>query len=170
MALVFLIVLIGLPVMEIAVFIEAGDRIGLWPTVGAILATAAIGLAIIRMQGLTVLARMQENLRIERFPGNELFDGACLLVAGACLITPGFITDSIGFLLLIVPLRRLFGRLLWRYAERRGYTINTGDVDGDVIVDVEYDDITDRARKDPDRASADKRLAGPEVNDNDSRR
>jgi len=167
MALVFLITLIALPVMEIAVFIEAGDRIGLWPTVGAILATAVIGLAIIRMQGLAILARMQDNLRAERFPGTELFDGACLLVAGACLITPGFITDSIGVLLLIVPLRRGIGRLLWRYAEARGYTMRTGDPDGDVIIDVEYDDVTDRARRDGDAAPDGNRLTGPKSNDNE---
>ena len=149
MALLFFLILIGIPIAEIAVFIEAGDRFGLWPTVGGILATAAIGMAIIRMQGLTVLRRVQENLQAERFPGQEIFDGLCLFVAGAMLVTPGFITDTFGFLLLIVPLRRMLGGLAWRQAEKRGFSVmppgvspgNPGAHDGTVI-DGEFHDVT----------------------------
>ncbi len=143
MALWFLLALIGLPIIEIAVFIEAGDRIGLWPTVGAILATAAIGLTLIRLQGMAVLRRAQENLAREQFPGLELFDGLCLFIAGALLITPGFITDTFGFLLLIVPLRRWLGRRVWGWAQGRGYTIETGGAEGEIVViNGEFADVT----------------------------
>ncbi|MEK9753854.1 MAG: FxsA family protein [Rhodospirillaceae bacterium] len=145
MGILFLILLIGLPIMEIAVFIEAGERIGLWPTIGAIFATAVIGLAIIRFQGLGVLERARRALAQEQFPGLELFDGLCLLVAGALLITPGFVTDTLGFLLLIVPLRRLTGALAWRHMQARGFVVR-GEGQGagaaGVVIDGEYDDVT----------------------------
>jgi UPF0716 protein FxsA len=149
MALWFFLILIGMPIAEIAVFIEAGDRFGLWPTVGGIVATAVIGMAMIRMQGLTVLRRVQENLQAERFPAREIFDGLCLLIAGAMLVTPGFITDTFGFLLLVVPLRRMLGAIAWRQAEKRGFSVmppgmgagNPGAHDGTVI-DGEFHDVS----------------------------
>jgi UPF0716 protein FxsA len=167
MALLFLLVLIGTPVLEIAVFIEVGDRIGLWPTLAGILATAVIGMAVIRVQGLAVLARAQENLRAERFPALEIFDGVCLLLAGAMLITPGFVTDSFGFLLLIVPLRRVAGRLAWRYAEARGFTVAAasgagasggGPAADTTIIDVDYEDVTGTPGAQPDDKAAKKRI------------
>ena len=150
MALWILLFLIGTPIAEIAVFIEAGERFGLWPTVGGILATAALGMFIIRLQGLGVLQRAQENLQAERFPGQEIFDGVCLLIAGAMLITPGFITDSIGFLLLIVPLRRWAGAWAWRIAEKRGLNISGSNgmyrsTEG-VVINGDFHDVT---RADP---------------------
>ena len=122
MAIWFLLILIGLPILEISVFIEAGEHFGLWLTISGIFATAIIGMVVIRMQGLVVLGRAQESLKVEQFPGREIFDGVCLLISGAMLVTPGFVTDSFGFLLLIVPLRRWAGAQSWRYAEKRGFT------------------------------------------------
>ncbi len=122
MAIWFLLMLIGLPIVEISVFIEAGEHFGLLLTISGIFATAIIGMVVIRIQGLVVLSRAQESLKVERFPGREVFDGVCLLIAGAMLVTPGFVTDSFGFLLLIVPLRRWAGAQSWRYAEKRGFT------------------------------------------------
>lgn len=157
MALWFLLALIGIPIAEIAVFIEAGDRIGLWPTVFAIIATAAIGMTIIRIQGLAVLRRAQEQLQAEQFPGVEIFDGLCLLIAGGCLITPGFITDAFGFLLLIVPLRRWIGGWAWRYAERRGAFVSTvhagrGQPEGGVIIDGDFQDVSAEDTDEPPSA------------------
>ena len=122
MAIWFLLILIGLPIVEISVFIAAGEHFGLWLTISGIFATAIIGMVVIRMQGLVVLSRAQESLKVEQFPGREIFDGVCLLISGAMLVTPGFVTDSFGFLLLIVPLRRWAGGQSWRYAEKRGFT------------------------------------------------
>jgi len=166
MALLILLVLIGTPVLEIAVFIEVGERIGLWPTLAGIVLTAVIGMAVIRAQGLAVLARAQDNLKAERFPALEIFDGVCLLLAGAMLITPGFVTDTFGFLLLIVPLRRLAGRLAWRYAEARGFTVaGTGGPggprpgwQGDGVIDGEFEDITGQEGEDARAASPNKRI------------
>lgn len=147
MALWILLFLIGVPIAEIAVFIEAGDRIGLWPTVAAIVATAVIGMFIIRLQGLAVIRRAQENLQADRFPGREIFDGLCLVLAGAMLVTPGFITDTIGFLLLIVPLRRWAGTRAWRAAERRGFTMAPPGLHEQpargAVINGEFHDVTD---------------------------
>lgn len=106
MAFLFLIAFITVPIVEIAVFIQVGERIGLWPTIAIVILTAIMGTAMLRQQGLSVLFRIQENLAANRIPVQELFDGVCLVIAGALLLTPGFVTDSIGFLLFIAPLRR----------------------------------------------------------------
>ncbi len=105
MALVIFLALIGVPVIEIAVFIEVGGRIGLWPTVGLIVLTALVGTALLRHQGLSTLARARASLDQGKLPMRELLDGVCLLIAGALLLTPGFVTDAVGALLLVPPLR-----------------------------------------------------------------
>ncbi len=105
MALVIFLALIGVPVIEIAVFIEIGGRIGLWWTVGLVVLTAVIGTALLRHQGLSTLARARASLDQGKLPVRELLDGVCLLIAGALLLTPGFVTDAVGALLLVPPLR-----------------------------------------------------------------
>ena len=97
MAFLLLIAFIATPIIEIAVFIEVGGRIGLWSTIGIVILTAVIGTAMLRQQGISVLFRIQENLNANRMPVRELFDGVCLVAAGALLLTPGFVTDAIGF-------------------------------------------------------------------------
>ena len=96
---------ITIPIAEIAVFIEVGDRFGLWPTLAGIFGTALAGTYLIRQQGISVFKEVQRKLDAGEFPAKQVFDGLCLLVAGALLLTPGFITDAIGFILL-VPLTR----------------------------------------------------------------
>jgi len=92
------------PIIEIAVFIELGGYLGLWPTIGTVILTAAIGSALLRLQGFSILARVTESLNEGRLPMAEVFDGLCVLVAGALLLTPGFVTDGIGFLGLVAVL------------------------------------------------------------------
>ena len=106
MPLFFLLsIVILIPLVEIGVFIEIGSVIGLWPTLGAIVLTAISGMALIRKQGLATLARAQNTFTAGQLPVRELFDGFCLLLAGAFLLTPGFVTDALGGLLLIPWLR-----------------------------------------------------------------
>jgi UPF0716 protein FxsA len=110
MGLIILLALIGVPILEIAVFIQAGKWIGLWPTVGIVILTAVVGTALLRIQGLSTIARARESLEAGQLPVAEVFDGLCLLIGGALLLTPGFITDALGFLLLIPPVRLLLRR------------------------------------------------------------
>ncbi len=120
MGLAILVLLVGIPLIEIAVFIEVGGVIGLWPTIAIVIATAVLGTALLRRQGLATLQRAQTELAAQRLPVKELFDGICLLVGGALLLTPGFVTDACGLALLIPPLRAILGRWLWQLAMRRG--------------------------------------------------
>lgn len=114
MAFLILLAFIGVPLVEIALFIQVGGFIGLWPTIAIVIATAMAGTALIRRQGLNTLRRAQREMDAQRLPVRELFDGVCLLFAGAMLLTPGFLTDAAGFVLLAPPLRRLLGNYIWR--------------------------------------------------------
>jgi UPF0716 protein FxsA len=106
---------IGVPIAEIVVFIEVGGRIGLGPTILIVMATALAGAALLRQQGLATLNRARHELAEGRLPLAEVFDGLCLLFAGALLLTPGFITDGAGLLLFVPGLRARLRALLGRH-------------------------------------------------------
>jgi UPF0716 protein FxsA len=103
---IFLILFIVIPLIEIYFLIQVGEVIGAWPTVLLVVLTAVIGVGLLRWQGMTTMMRFQSELAQGAVPAMPLFEGMMLLVAGALLLTPGFVTDSIGFLLLVPPLRR----------------------------------------------------------------
>ncbi|MDP6259137.1 MAG: FxsA family protein [Rhodospirillales bacterium] len=146
---------VGVPIIEITVFIAVGDHIGLWPTLAAIFLTAAIGTWMLRTQGLGILSRVQEHLNQRRFPMAEVFDGLCLLVAGAFLLTPGFVTDGVGFLLFFPPFRALIKQAVGAVLVARGgihvYTSENGTdypigpgMNGSVdntVIDGEYEEV-----------------------------
>jgi len=94
------------PLAEIYVLIQVGGVIGALPTVALVVFTAVLGATLIRAQGLATVARIRSSLDRGEVPAVEILEGACLLVAGALLLTPGFVTDSVGFLLLLPVLRR----------------------------------------------------------------
>jgi UPF0716 protein FxsA len=106
-ALILFGLLVGLPILEVYTFIQVGQAIDVWPTIGLVILTAVMGTALIRWQGMAVLGRAQAALARGEAPLREVFDGVCLLVAGVLLLTPGFITDTIGFLLILPPVRLL---------------------------------------------------------------
>lgn len=103
-----------LPAVELALLIEIGSRVGTLPTFVLILATGAIGAALARREGLGVLGRVRRDLDEGRLPATPLVDAVLILVAGALLITPGVITDLVGFGLLTPPVRGAVRRWLWR--------------------------------------------------------
>lgn len=109
MSFYFLAIFVAIPIIEIAVFIQAGELIGLWPTIGVVVLTAILGTSLMRAQGLQTLAKAQSQMDQGEMPIGALFDGICILVAGVLLLTPGFVTDTFGFLLLVPPLRQLIG-------------------------------------------------------------
>lgn len=131
MGFLILLAFIMVPIAEIAVFIKAGDLIGLWPTIAAVVLTAIIGTAMLRHQGLATLVRLRATMDRGELPVRELFDGACLLLAGALLLTPGFLTDAVGFLLLVPPVRALAGATLWHRMQRSGnFSVHVGGMQG----------------------------------------
>lgn len=97
---------------EMATFFWVESWIGLAWALLLALATAFIGSYLVRRAGLSVLARLREKLNQAQLPGRELSDGAAILVSGAFLISPGFITDTLGFLLLLPPIRDLIYRVV----------------------------------------------------------
>ena len=112
MAFGILITLIGVPLLEIAIFIRLGEAIGLWWTLGIIVLTAVVGTALLRWQGLDTLRRARAAFGRGQLPMAEVLDGLFLLIAGVLLLTPGFFTDVVGFSLFIPPIRALLRALL----------------------------------------------------------
>jgi len=107
MPLLFLLLFIAMPVIEIAVFIQAGDLIGLWPTLAVVIVTGISGTILLRAQGYSVVRRIRSRMEEGQPSLFEMFEGLCIFAAGLLLLTPGFVTDTIGFLLFLPPLRRL---------------------------------------------------------------
>jgi len=100
-----LIAFIAVPIIEIALFIQIGGFLGLFPTLAIVVLTAIAGTYLVRAQGLSVLSQLQSRFREMNDPSEPLVHGAMILFSGALLLTPGFFTDFIGFLLLIPNVR-----------------------------------------------------------------
>jgi UPF0716 protein FxsA len=154
---ILLIAFIGVPLIEIAVLIQIGGWIGLWPTLGLIILTAIVGSMELRSQGLATVAKLRTQLDQGELPAQTLFDGVCLLFAGALLLTPGFVTDIAGFSLFLPPVRRFLrvtvGRAVAKRAEVHVHHSRGGPAargSRETVVDVEYEDITPGGRDGPD--------------------
>lgn len=101
-----LLLFIAVPLIEMWLLIEVGAVIGGLPTIGLVVLTAFIGINLLRMQGSHTLRRFQSRAASGQLPGQEIVEGMMLAVAGALLLTPGFVTDTIGFALLVPGIRR----------------------------------------------------------------
>jgi len=112
-----LVLFLTIPLLEIYLLIKVGGIIGALPTVFMVVFTAVLGAWLLRIQGFATLARIKRTMAQGGIPAMEMLEGAVLLVSGALLLTPGFFTDTIGFLCLIPSLRRtmirwMLGRFL----------------------------------------------------------
>ncbi len=117
MALLFL--LMAVPLTEIALFLVIGDWIGTVATLGCVVVTAIAGAVLLRQQGVGTLRRAQDAIDRGEMPLDALFDGLCVFLSGAFLLTPGFLTDGLGFLLLAPPSRAAFKRVLMKRLSAR---------------------------------------------------
>ncbi|NVK22617.1 MAG: FxsA family protein [Kangiellaceae bacterium] len=108
----FVLLFIIIAIAEVYVLIGVGGLIGTWPTIALIILTGVIGVNMLKGQGISVFARFQEKLATGQAPAEEMVEGVLLVVAGAFLITPGFITDTLGFLWLIPQSRDWFAKKL----------------------------------------------------------
>jgi UPF0716 protein FxsA len=111
---ILVIAFILVPLAELAVLIAVGEWIGLVPTLILLLLVSVAGAWLAKREGLVAWRRFQQALAEGRVPAREVLDGALVIFGGAFLITPGFITDVIGVLLLLPPTRALFRRMLVR--------------------------------------------------------
>ncbi len=100
-----LLLFVIVPAIELALLIQVGIHLGTWPTLALIVFTGIVGAYLARMQGLAVLTRAQEQMSRGELPAGSLVDGVMILVAGALLMTPGILTDAVGFSLLVPALR-----------------------------------------------------------------
>jgi UPF0716 protein FxsA len=110
----FVALAIVVGVVEISVIIQVGQWIGFLNTVGLLLLVSLVGAWLVKRQGLGVMARIREQRSAGRIPATEAFDGALILVAGVLLVIPGFVTDALGLLLLIPPVRAVARRFVSR--------------------------------------------------------
>ncbi len=103
---------VAVPLIEIGLFIQVGGAIGLWPTLAIVVTTAILGTYMMRLQGGQVIEKIKYSFNALEDPSEPLAHGAMILLSGALLLTPGFFTDTIGFLLLFPPVRRAVFRYL----------------------------------------------------------
>ncbi len=140
-----LLILFGVPLIEVALFIKVGGLIGVLPTILLCILTAVVGTALMRAQGLATLDRLRASVEAGADPRGPIAHGALILVAGLLLVTPGFFTDALGILLLIPPVRqqviqwgasrltvRAAGFVRPRHAARRS-TSDTIEADYEVV-------------------------------------
>ena len=134
MFIVLLLVLLGIPVAEIFFIIRVARDLGILETIVLLVAVSLVGAWLVRRSGLGVLRQIQERLSRGEIPGRELVDGLLILVGGLLMLTPGFLTDAVGLLLLIPPTRlALRALLIRRYSKRlriSGWTAGPGGVGG----------------------------------------
>lgn len=115
----FLLILV-MPFLELYVILQVGHAIGVLNTIGLLLAISALGAWLVKREGFGVLRRVQERVAVGAVPGRELVDGVLIVFAGALLITPGFLTDVVGVLLLLPPVRAVLRGMTIRSLRRRG--------------------------------------------------
>jgi UPF0716 protein FxsA len=103
---VFLLLFVGIPLIELYFLIQVGSEIGAFPTLFLTVFTALLGGWMVRKQGFSTIMRLRETMERGEVPALEMMEGSVLLVCGVLLLLPGFITDAVGFIFLIPPLRR----------------------------------------------------------------
>lgn len=114
---------VAVPIAELWLMIEVGQRIGVAETFLVVVALSVVGVWLVRRQGLGVLARIRDRTAAGQVPAVELVDGAMLLVAGLLLLVPGFLTDAVGLVLLVPPVRAAGRRAARRVLGRRAAAV-----------------------------------------------
>ncbi|UZE97427.1 FxsA family protein [Alkalimarinus alittae] len=163
---VLFVLFIIMPVVEMAVLIKVGSLIGVWSTILFVLLTAIIGASLLKRQGLSTLMRANQKMNAGEIPAKEVAEGFILAVGGALLLTPGFVTDSVGFALLLPGIRRLMINHLMKkmvvsgqqqFTQGRGEFTHTRstyktyrDQDG-VIIEGEFQEESSKKGADPDQ-------------------
>jgi UPF0716 protein FxsA len=145
---ILLFAFIFVPVIEIALLIKVGSAIGVGTTILVVIFTAILGAYLVRQQGLATLMAVQQEMNAGRVPAMQMAEGIALLFAGAVLLTPGFVTDAIGFSLLTPPIRRAAiawfakkGMFKMQTAQAGSYTKNENtprESSGPTVIEGEY--------------------------------
>lgn len=159
MPLLILSLFIAVPLCEIALFIAVGGSIGVLATIAVVVLTAVAGAILVRRQGLATLQRARADMEADRIPAGPIAEGLAILFAGALLLTPGFLTDAMGFALLIPALRSRLVAGVGGWLARRATIIGPdgvvrrpgehrpGSRQGPDIIDLEAEEIEDPDRR-----------------------
>jgi len=116
---------VGVPLLELFILIQLGQVVGLWPTIGLVVLTGFAGASLARLEGLRTILRIRGEMAHGRLPGKALLDGLAVLLGGALLLTPGILTDIVGFSFLLPPTRRI---LLSRIRKRLEQSLKSGSI------------------------------------------
>lgn len=108
-----------MPIIEIAILIELGSRIGAFNTILIVIITGIIGAVLAKQQGMSIIHKIKEDIAFGNMPTESLFNGIFVLVGGILLITPGLITDFIGFTLLIPITRNVIKKIIRTWLEKK---------------------------------------------------
>ena len=132
-----------MPLIEIALFIQVGGAIGLWPTLALVILTALLGTWLLRLQGAMALAELRRSFSEVEDPSEPLAHGAMILFAGALLLTPGFFTDVVGFSLLSPPIRRRIFTEIRKHVRVASFEggQQAADPTRPDIIDAEFEDL-----------------------------
>lgn len=149
----FLILFVLIPLAEVYAFINVGEEIGVFKTLLLCIITAVIGGSLVRIQGVSTLLKARKSFMAGTLPLGELFDGLCLVIAGALLLTPGFVTDTIGFALLVPAFRKFLRPLVAKYGKFNasmsvnGRTNTRPRDSSDDIIEGEYKDVSNNKER-----------------------
>ena len=149
-----LILFIAVPIVELFLLIEIGQRVGTLATVGLIIGTGVVGASLARQQGISTLARLRNDLHAGQLPAEPIFDGVLILLAAVVLITPGVLTDLVGFLCLVPAYRRFLKCFLKRRFARAVQTATVSVTNASAVAG-------DRSRQRPMKDVTPGRSTGP---------
>ena len=163
--LLLILIIVGLPLLEIAIFIQVGEAIGVAATLAAVVLGTIVGVTVVRAQGIGVFNRLRQQVDSGQPPERELFDAFCLLLAGFFVLIPGFFTDVLGILLLLPPVRGLLMGNVVKMARQRAAARGEGQTrtyrtrEG-VVIEGEYEEV--RETSEPPEPKGDGKGKGPE--------
>ncbi|PPR34862.1 MAG: hypothetical protein CFH26_00136 [Alphaproteobacteria bacterium MarineAlpha6_Bin4] len=139
----FFLFFIAIPIMEVILFITVGKHIGLWNTILIIIVTGIIGAILVKSQGISIINKAMEELKSNKMPILSIFEGIAILVAGAFLLTPGFLTDTLGGLLLIPKTRNILIEYIISFLKKRA---NFKDKENKIF-EGDYEEVDDTKKK-----------------------
>lgn len=149
---ILFLVFLGIPLIEIALFILLGEAVGAVPVLLGVVVTAVIGSLIIKRQGVSLVLEIRQLMAAGQMPARQMAEGVMLAVAGALLLTPGYFTDTLGFLLLVPPVRHwIYDYLKTRVtvvdvgqARRNAQERRGGPLEDPDVIDLDDDDWRSR--------------------------
>tara|TARA_B100000427_G_C15514400_1_gene597577 strand:- start:629 stop:1084 length:456 start_codon:yes stop_codon:yes gene_type:complete len=149
----FFLLFIIIPLIEVILFITIGKHIGLLNTIIIILITGIIGAFLVKNQGITILNKAAEEIKLNKIPIFSIFEGIAVFVAGAFLLTPGFFTDTLGVILLIPKIRNIIIHKIIDYLKNKKFNEKTtkdftdnNDLDNN-IVEGNFEEIDENEKK-----------------------